>query len=114
MKATKQKQPIGKIELRFNDKGDYVTAYFIDCSMQPGDYNKLFKSMSFINDGDPDTERELCESAKIMLSNLFTVVDKVELADREKYELTTTPERVERNESGIITDIVIAFSLDEI
>lgn len=112
MSATKQKQPLGKIELKFDEQGKYKTAYLINCNLEPQPYNEILNGL--LRNGSGSNDADLCEAAKEIFSNLFTMVNRVELADRELYKVNARPEMVTRNDAGIITDILISFSLDEI
>lgn len=100
------KQPLGKVELRFDNEGNLIGTGFIGCSFDALPEFKKFKATD-----DPEA---LCEQAKWAFSGLFTLVNKIELADREEYAISSVLENVKRNEQGIITDALISFSLDKI
>lgn len=102
----KKVEQLGSITLHFNSNGHATGMYFNKCSLNGIPDLHSFKSA--------DDERLICEVAEHALSNLFSLVNKIELADREKYKLKSTPENIKKDESGLITEITIHFSLEEI
>lgn len=102
------KQELGKVRLKFNDDGNVCSVVYINCFIKTV---PVFTS-DILKTGV--SESAICESAKSVLADAFAIVNDAELADREKYTISSVPQDVIRNEAGIITDITVSFSLDEL
>lgn len=100
-------QNLGDVTLYFNKKdGRYIGSTLRGCKLD---------SFPIVQDlRSSKNEQDLCKLAELVLADVFTMVNKIELADRERFKIRSTPKDVKRNDKGLITDITISFSLEEI
>lgn len=100
-------QKLGDVTLYFS----HTNGRFIGSSFKGCEFDELPKVADLRTSKN---EKDLCKIAELVLSQSFAVVNRIELADREKFKLSSVPQNVKRKENGDITDITISFYLEEI
>jgi hypothetical protein len=99
-------QKLGEVSLHFTDEGNLIGVSFTNCD--------LINTLDTIKLHPTTDVNYVCEVAKKSIANLFTLVNNIEMADREKYKVSSVPLNVVRNQEGIIKEATIAFSLEKL
>jgi hypothetical protein len=98
---------IGNVRMNFDTKGDLdsITLIAHRCDIK-GLEDDVFDTIKSCSD-----ESQMVEQSKKALSHIFSLVNLIELFDRDAYYISSVPYRVDKYPDGMIKEIDIVYTV---
>lgn len=101
---------IAEVEIEYSEGGEVVSGSMI-AELSPGDIEVAMDQLTKLK---PEANGvALAENARVALASLFNRMNEVEMADREKFDITSKVRDCSNHENGMIKRCVIEFALEE-
>lgn len=101
---------VGIITLYFDEDGRYTSGNFVPEEMKI-DSASLHERLPFV---DGVSQTSMSKSVEVIVSSWFQRMNDMELADRDKYELTTEVVKCEEWPSGSVRKCILSVHLKSI